>query len=108
MAERVLRQVTPGTHTHSKYVNPSELLSFFQNYPTIQKREGSATTEPVQSSRPWITYTDDRGLPMRKEAEVRGIIYMPWKGQWTLMPREASAWGAARCNYLFWVRKPAA
>ncbi|KAK7687908.1 hypothetical protein QCA50_009127 [Cerrena zonata] len=30
-AEQLLRFVTPGTHTWSKYINPSELTSFFHN-----------------------------------------------------------------------------
>jgi polyprenyldihydroxybenzoate methyltransferase/3-demethylubiquinol 3-O-methyltransferase len=102
IAEHVLHQVTPGTHTHSKYVNPSELLSFFQSYSTPQKGGSPITTD----TRPWVSRTDEQGRPRRTEAEVRGIVYLPWKGQWVLMPREATTWGAAQCNYLFWVRKP--
>lgn len=85
-AEHVLRLVTPGTHTHSKFVNPSELLDFFAKQP-----------------QPWISrlYGD---LPSRLEAEIRGLVYVPWKGSWTLTPR--GAWGATDCNYIFWARKP--
>lgn len=31
LAENVLRLVTPGTHTYSKYVKPDELQSFFDD-----------------------------------------------------------------------------
>ncbi|KAI0315038.1 S-adenosyl-L-methionine-dependent methyltransferase [Amylostereum chailletii] len=92
-AEKVLRLVEPGTHTHSKYVNPSEMIAFFQKSP----RDG----------RPWITRLYENGLPTRTEAEVRGIIYLPWKGDWKLMSRAASPW-TSDCNYLFWIRKPKA
>jgi polyprenyldihydroxybenzoate methyltransferase / 3-demethylubiquinol 3-O-methyltransferase len=103
MAEYILRQVTPGTHTHSKFVNPSELVSFFQDYPPPKESEPSG---PAPVSPPWITRTDERGRPRRTEAEVREMEYVPWKAQWILKSRAASAWGATACNYLFWVRKP--
>jgi len=96
IAEHMLRKVTPGTHTHSKYINPSELISFFTKYRSPSDEEG----------KPWITRTYEHGLPMRTEAEARGMVYIPWKGQWMLTPRGASGWGATHCNYLFWVRKP--
>lgn len=89
MAEYILRKVTPGTHTFSKYINPFELVDFF--------------AEPF-STRPWISRTYD-GLPTRKEAEVRGMIYVPWKGEWVLAPRGVDGL-TTQCNYLFWVRKP--
>ncbi|KIJ65583.1 hypothetical protein HYDPIDRAFT_88113 [Hydnomerulius pinastri MD-312] len=98
-AEYVLRKVAVGTHTYSKFINPSELVSFFQNY--------SSPSHNVEGAkRPWITHTYGHGLPTRTEAEVRGLIYVPWSGDWKLMPRSATEWGAAECNYLFWVRKP--
>ncbi|KAF9075329.1 3-demethylubiquinone-9 3-methyltransferase [Rhodocollybia butyracea] len=96
MAEKVLRQVADGTHTFSKYINPSELLEFFQTYPP--------STAPGNTLLPWITRLYD-GEPTRKEAEVRGLIYNPLSASWILAPR--GAWGAAECNYIFWVRKPA-
>ncbi|KIM90456.1 hypothetical protein PILCRDRAFT_812207 [Piloderma croceum F 1598] len=96
VAEHILRKVTPGTHTHSKYINPSELISFFSKYRSPSDEEGMS----------WITRTYEHGLPMRTEAEVRGMVYIPWKGQWMLTPRGASGWGTTHCNYLFWVRKP--
>ncbi|KAH7926022.1 ubiquinone biosynthesis O-methyltransferase [Leucogyrophana mollusca] len=105
-AEYVLRKVAVGTHTYSKFVNPSELVSFFREYhsPSPLPSPGADSTRP---SRPWITRTYDNGLPTRTEAEIRGLIYVPWKGDWVLMPRSSTAWGAAECNYMFWVRKPA-
>ncbi|KAF9240660.1 S-adenosyl-L-methionine-dependent methyltransferase [Melanogaster broomeanus] len=98
-AEHVLRKVAVGTHTYSKFINPSELVSFFQNY-------SSPSPHPELPSRPWISRTYSHGLPTRTEAEVRGLLYVPWSGDWKLMPRSATQWGAAECNYLFWVRKP--
>ncbi|KAL1733939.1 S-adenosyl-L-methionine-dependent methyltransferase [Schizophyllum commune] len=82
MAEKVLGRVSPGTHTWSKYINPSELVDHFKE-------------------RGWI----GSQLPMRMQAEVRGMIYNPLSGRWSLAPR--GAWGAEDCNYVFWVRKPA-
>ncbi|KAF9223990.1 ubiquinone biosynthesis O-methyltransferase [Gyrodon lividus] len=98
-AEHILRKVAVGTHTYSKFINPSELVSFFQNY-------SSPSTNPEVPKRPWITRIYSHGIPTRVEAEVRGLIYVPWSGDWKLMPRSATQWGAAECNYLFWVRKP--
>lgn len=97
----MLRLVTPGTHTHSKYINPDELTNFF-----LQPDSVPSSSEGV-STRPWITRLYG-GAPARTEAEIRGIIYLPWKGEWTLVPRGtpgASVWAEA-CNYLFWVRRP--
>ncbi|KAF7967960.1 hypothetical protein HWV62_32471 [Athelia sp. TMB] len=94
MAEQVLRKVTPGTHTHSKYINPSELISYFQSY------------KSPDSAEPWIKRTYENGQPTRTEAEVRGMVYVPWNGEWILTPRGATGFGATDCNYLFWVRKP--
>jgi len=106
VAEHILRKVTPGTHTHSKYINPSELISFFHKYRSPSAPQFQPTSPSEQLGRPWITRTYDHGLPTRMEAEVRGMVYIPWRGQWTLTPRGASGWGATDCNYLFWVRKP--
>ncbi|KAF9647411.1 ubiquinone biosynthesis O-methyltransferase [Thelephora ganbajun] len=100
--ENVLGIVTPGTHTYSKYIKPSELLSFFQEYPT---RFASKTGE---HGRPWITRLYN-GLPSRKEADVRGLIYVPWDGRWTLTGRSSTSIDfdlSTLCNYIFWVRKP--
>ncbi|KAI5895405.1 ubiquinone biosynthesis O-methyltransferase [Schizophyllum commune H4-8] len=91
MAENVLARVSPGTHTYSKYINPSELMDHFK-----EVRYVKATYQ-----RGWI----GSQLPMRMQAEVRGMIYNPLSGRWSLAPRDA--WGADNCNYVFWVRKPA-
>ncbi|KAI0272947.1 S-adenosyl-L-methionine-dependent methyltransferase [Russula aff. rugulosa BPL654] len=91
-AEKVLRLVEPGTHTYSKFVTPGELIDFF--------------TKPLTpGSRPWISRTYAHGLPTRLEAEVRGIVYVPWRGDWVLAPRATTPW-SIQVNYLFWARKP--
>ncbi|KAF8659871.1 hypothetical protein AX16_001755 [Volvariella volvacea WC 439] len=94
MAEHVLRRVTVGTHTYSKFVNPSELVEFFQDY---HKTMGSEV--------PWISpHIPKNGQPTRTEAEIRGLIYNPLQSRWHLASR--GAWGTTDSNYLFWVRKP--
>ncbi|TFY74552.1 hypothetical protein EWM64_g9457, partial [Hericium alpestre] len=62
-AENVLRLVAPGTHTYSKFVNPSELIDFFAKYPF----SSTALSSPAPSSyaqlpaRPWISQTYAHG-----------------------------------------------
>ncbi|EJD47960.1 3-demethylubiquinone-9 3-methyltransferase [Auricularia subglabra TFB-10046 SS5] len=85
MAERVLGLVSPGTHTHSKYINSSELVDFFR------------------ADLGWISALYD-GHPPRTEAESRGMAYMPLTGEWTFMPRWAPA--SSYTNYMFWARRP--
>ncbi|KAI0820328.1 ubiquinone biosynthesis O-methyltransferase [Trametes gibbosa] len=109
-AEQVLRLVTPGTHTHSKYINPDEMTEFFLSTP-LPPDDGAAfdksQTSSRTASRPWISRLYG-GAPLRTEAEIRGMIYVPWNGEWLLVPRGApgaSVWAEA-CNYLFWVRRP--
>ncbi|KAJ7274432.1 S-adenosyl-L-methionine-dependent methyltransferase [Mycena haematopus] len=89
MAEDVLRKVSRGTHTHAKFIRPDELTAFFRAYPNAES--------------PWVDA--GRGPPTRTQAEIRGLVYNPLGARWMLAPRDA--WGAAECNYLFWVRKPA-
>ncbi|RDX42719.1 ubiquinone biosynthesis O-methyltransferase [Lentinus brumalis] len=104
-AEQALRLVTPGTHTWSKYINPEEMTDFFLQSDSIPATSEDAARQV--SSRPWISRIYG-GIPSRTEAEVRGMIYLPWKGEWTLVPRGApgaSVWAEA-CNYVFWVRRP--
>ena len=110
-AEQMLRLVTPGTHTFSKYINPDELTGFFLEADSVPANPASsgdtATAASRPSSRPWISRLYG-GAPTRTEAEIRGMVYLPWKGEWTLVPRGApgaSLWAEA-CNYLFWVRRP--
>ncbi|KIM44749.1 hypothetical protein M413DRAFT_67029 [Hebeloma cylindrosporum] len=81
VAEDILRQVTKGTDTYSKFIKPSELVQFFRDYRSPQ---------PIDS--------------VNDSPELRGLIYNPLKAGWHLAPRDA--WGALECNYLFWVRKP--
>ncbi|ETW78800.1 hypothetical protein HETIRDRAFT_246380, partial [Heterobasidion irregulare TC 32-1] len=103
-AEHLLRLVEPGTHTHSKFVNPAELVDFFRS-PLSSSLQHDGGEQHGQKIRPWISRTYEHGRPARTEAEVRGIVYLPWKGEWSLAPRVVGAW-ATECNYLFWVRKP--
>ncbi|OJT02898.1 Ubiquinone biosynthesis O-methyltransferase, mitochondrial [Trametes pubescens] len=109
-AEQVLRLVTPGTHTHSKYINPEEMTEFFLSTPLPPDDVAALDSAPAGSrtaSRPWISRLYG-GAPLRTEAEIRGMVYVPWKGEWMLVPRGApgaSVWAEA-CNYLFWVRRP--
>uniref|UniRef100_V5EKB8 Ubiquinone biosynthesis O-methyltransferase, mitochondrial n=1 Tax=Kalmanozyma brasiliensis (strain GHG001) TaxID=1365824 RepID=V5EKB8_KALBG len=86
MAEDVLRLVTPGTHTHSQYINPKELVDFFME------------------DRKW--YAHGTELPQRMHFEVRGTAYLPWKGTWSLARSGTSLPGTQECNYFFWARKP--
>lgn len=88
MAEDVLRLVTPGTHTHHQYINPKELVDFFQN------------------ELKWYGHGTD--LPQRLHFEVRGTAYLPWKGTWSLAASNTSLPGTQECNYFFWARKPLA
>lgn len=88
MAENVLKLVTPGTHTHRQYINPSELVDFFQN------------------DRKW--YRPGTQLPQRLHYEVRGTAYLPWKSTWALAPPSSNLPGTQACNYFFWARKPLA
>ncbi|KAH8093289.1 ubiquinone biosynthesis O-methyltransferase [Cristinia sonorae] len=96
-AEKLLRFVEPGTHTYSKYVNPSEIISYFQTY------RSPLSTAVRSAGTPWIGRVAN-GVPARVEAETRGIIYVPWNGEWRLSPR-GEGW-SEWCNYLFWVRRP--
>jgi len=85
IAENILKMVAPGTHSHSKYVNPEEMLEFFhKDIPWISKLYG--------------------GLPTLSEAEYRDIGYLPWKSEWIFLPRGIPS--PLQCNYIFWVRKP--
>ncbi|SJX63277.1 related to COQ3-enzyme of ubiquinone (coenzyme Q) biosynthesis [Sporisorium reilianum f. sp. reilianum] len=86
MAEHALRLVTPGTHTHSQYINPHELVDFFQH------------------DRKW--YANGSHRPQRMHFEVRGTAYLPWKSTWTLAKSGTSLPGTQECNYFFWARKP--
>lgn len=84
MAEKVLGMVTPGTHSYSKYVKPSELLDFFR------------------TRVPWLP--DESHEPSSHLAELRGMYYNPISRTWGLMPRGAPL--SLDCNYTLWIRKP--
>jgi len=96
LAEDILRKVTSGTHTYSKFIKPMELVKFFRQY-----RSAGKVDHPARSVSPWIS--SSTYLP-RLQAELRGLIYNPFQARWILAPRDT--WGALECNYLFWVRKP--
>lgn len=86
MAENVLRLVTPGTHRHDQYINPSELVEHFQNdIFWIQK---------------------DSSQPNRLQFETRGVFYLPGLGKWYLANRGMEKYGSESSNYFFWVQKP--
>ncbi|QRV88802.1 methyltransferase domain protein [Ceratobasidium sp. AG-Ba] len=106
MAENVLGIVERGTHTHSKFINPSELVAFFRDdLGWISRTFGGSVGELDIAG--WLGFGRPEGpvgAPTRTEAEVRGIAYMPWKGTWELLPR--GMLGSVECNYLFWVGKP--
>ncbi|KAI0788766.1 S-adenosyl-L-methionine-dependent methyltransferase [Abortiporus biennis] len=125
-AENLFRLVEPGTHTHSKFVNPQELIEFFAQYrsspppalshspPYPPSSLESTQNEETTKSRPWITKLNAQGVPSRLEAETRGIMYLPWRSEWVLAPRGGGVGGLVGdvkkltelCNYMFWVRKP--
>lgn len=105
LAEDVLRKVSRGTHTYSKFIKPTELVSFFQKYrsPT-SKLVDQQYLEHFTLPKAWISPESSPASPPRTEAEVRGLIYKPLQGKWTLAPRDA--WAATDASYIFWVRKP--
>ncbi|KAG8908639.1 Hexaprenyldihydroxybenzoate methyltransferase, mitochondrial [Tulasnella sp. 403] len=87
MAEDVLRMVSRGTHSYDKFIKPSELVAFFRK------------------DLSWISSVGEgvSNLPY-SQAELRGMMYLPWAGEWILTPRGAPL--ELDCNYLFWARKP--
>jgi polyprenyldihydroxybenzoate methyltransferase/3-demethylubiquinol 3-O-methyltransferase len=88
MAEHVLRLVTPGTHRHDQYINPSELVEHF--------------TREI----PWIPLHGNQLQPSRVLYETRGAFYIPGVGKWYLANRGTDKYGSELSNYFFWVRKP--
>jgi len=108
LAEDILRKVTSGTHTYSKFIKPTELVKFFRQYSSPGKAD-SGMDHPVSalpSVSPWISTSSSSTYLPRLQAELRGLIYNPFQASWILAPR--GAWGALECNYIFWVRKPKA
>lgn len=78
MAEHVLRLVTPGTHTYSKYLRPEEVRDFFE-------REHG-----------W----HDCGF------EQRGCVYDPFAGKWRLLGEGEFGGFGELANYFAGIRKP--
>lgn len=116
IAEHALRLVTPGTHTWSKYVKPEELRRFVQT--------DMGGFDVWEKSGDWLLggaggLNEDAGLPRetasptedaRGVGETQGIVYVPWKGQWVLMPKQEGSWGkmvGEGCNYMYGARKRA-
>lgn len=106
LAEDILRKVTRGTHTYSKFIKPTELVKFFREYHS--PRQVDSGTDRHSSALPssWISTSSSNTYLPRLQAELRGLIYNPFEARWILAPRDA--WGTLECNYLFWVRKPKA
>ena len=106
LAEDILRKVTRGTHTYSKFIKPTELVKFFRNYYSPGKADSGINHPALPSVSPWISTPSSSTYLPRLQAELRGLIYNPFQARWMLAPRDT--WGALECNYLFWVRTPKA
>jgi 2-polyprenyl-6-hydroxyphenyl methylase/3-demethylubiquinone-9 3-methyltransferase len=93
LAEDVLRLVTPGTHTYSKYIRPEELRRYV----------GS----DMGGDRVWVRPEGDDASP-HEIGETRGIIYNPLGGEWRLWD---GAQGTVQkklgeiVNYMYHVKK---
>lgn len=79
VAEDLLRLVSRGTHTSSKFVKPEELDDFFDELGWGRAGSGGR--------------------------EARGIVYLPWKGEWELVGKNVG-WVGRGANYVYGVRKP--
>ncbi|BEI94367.1 uncharacterized protein CcaverHIS019_0608260 [Cutaneotrichosporon cavernicola] len=96
LAEDVLRFVTPGTHTYSKFVRPEELRRFVYSdmggFQTWERLDGAGDIR-----------TDEVG-------ETRGIIYDPLGGRWRLTPGAEGTWYKPfeeLVNYMYHAKKRA-
>ena len=93
-AEDVLRLVTPGTHTYSKFIKPEELRSY------IFKEMGGFEV--------WERNSNASDIRKQEVGETRGIVYNPLKGAWELWGGAEGSWGKGvgeYCNYMFYARK---
>jgi len=94
LAESILRLVTPGTHTYSKFVKPTELRAF-----VFAEMGGFDVWEE----------NDDAGDVRRGEVgETRGIVFDPVMRGWRWWGGAEGTWGKGLgegCNYLFHARK---
>ena len=121
LAEDLLRVVSKGTHRHSQYINPEEMVGFF-------KQLGWIAEEPAQPA--GRARLPDGApvapLPQRLQYETRGTMYLPLLEKWVLAsPSVADAAATAKpitscvppvlggtqrwteqCNYFFYVRRP--
>lgn len=96
LAEDVLRLVTPGTHTYSKFIKPEELRRF-----VYEEMGGYAV---------WERNKDGSDVRQDQVGETRGIVYNPLKGAWELWAGAEGSWGKEAgelCNYMFYARKRA-
>lgn len=94
LAEHVLREVTKGTHTYSKYIKPDELLAFVRDHmggSSVWESDGDGLVDGGR---------EGGGVAV---GEVRGIVYNPLQGRWVLWPKGVP--GGDLCNYMFHIRK---
>ena len=94
LAENVLRLVSPGTHTYSKFVKPSELRKFayaeMGGYDTWERNEDASDVR-----------ADEVG-------STRGIVYDPLSGTWKLWRGAEGTWTKSAgegCNYMWSAKK---
>ncbi|CAH7690674.1 3-demethylubiquinone-9 3-methyltransferase [Phakopsora pachyrhizi] len=83
MAENLMGIVPKSTHTYSKFIKPIELEGFFRDRFKGKSNFGSE----------------------RNDLEVRGTIYNPLTGRWSLLSRDSI--GSDLCNYFIGIKKPA-
>ncbi|WFD20617.1 hypothetical protein MCAP1_002866 [Malassezia caprae] len=122
LAEDMLRVVTPGTHRHSQFINPAEMVTFFRELGWIPS-EGDVLTQRAVLPDGSLAAP----IPPRLQYETRGTMYVPILGRWVLAPQstaDEAATGSSRptwlptllgggmrptelCNYFFWIRRPA-
>ena len=122
LAEDMLRVVTPGTHRHSQYIHPFEMVAFFRSLGWIKGEREMLENRPLLPDG-----TPIAPVPPRLVFETRGTMYVPGLGRWILAPPSvadpqaraedvhtqaylpACLGGGMRptelCNYFFWIRK---
>lgn len=96
LAEDVLRLVTPGTHTYSKYVRPEELKRYFA------KEMGGVGV--------WERNEDASDVAEGQVGSTQGIMYDPLGGRWRLWPAPEGTLGKSMgeiVNYMFHAKKRA-
>ena len=94
LAENILRLVTPGTHTYSKFVRPEELGRF------VHSEMGGFNL--------WERNRDASDVRKDQVGETRGIVYDLLRGEWTLWKGAEGTWmkGLGEgCNYMFSAKK---